>query len=62
METLEHIAAALDAEVTEVIYGTPQSPNLRRIKRRWALIGGEIAIILDISFIILHIHGFIDTW
>ena len=35
VETLERIAAALDAEVTEVIYGTPQSPNLRRIKRRW---------------------------
>ena len=53
-ETLERIAAALDTEVTEVIYGVPQTPNLRRIKRRWALIGGETAIILTIFIIILY--------
>lgn len=62
VETLERIAAALDADVTEVIYGTSQSPNLRRVKRRWALIGGSIAIILSIIYIILHNFGFIGTW
>ena len=34
VDTLERIAAALDTGVTEIIYGTPQSPDLRRIKRR----------------------------
>lgn len=61
-ETLERIAAALDTEVTEVIYGVPQTPNLRRIKRRWALIGGETAIILTIFIIILYIYAFVGTW
>lgn len=52
VETLECIAAALNADVTEVIYGTPQSPNLRRIKRRWALIGGGFVIIIAVIMII----------
>ena len=50
VETLERIAAALDADVTEVIYGTPQSPDLRRVKRRWALIGSSFAIIISVLF------------
>lgn len=61
-ETLERIAAALDTEVTEVICGVPQTPDLRRIKRRWALIGGETAIILTIFIIILYIYAFVGTW
>ena len=55
IETLERIAASLDAEVTEVISGVPQTPDLRRVKRRWALIGSEIVIISAIYFIILYI-------
>lgn len=62
VETLERIAAALDADVTEVIYGVPQSPDLRRVKRRWAMIGGSFAIILAFIYIILHNYGFIGTW
>lgn len=62
VETLERIAASLDAKVTEVISGVPQTPDLRRLKRRWALIGGKIVIISAISFIILHIYSFIGTW
>ena len=45
VETLEQIAEALGVEVTEVIYGISQSQNLRRLKRRWALIGGAFATI-----------------
>ena len=53
VETLERIAAALVVDVTEVIYGISQSPNLRRLKRRWALIGCGFATILAIILIIL---------
>ena len=59
VDTLEGIASALDAEVTEVIYGVSQARDLKRIKRRWALIGGIIAIILAIIYIILNNYGFI---
>ena len=59
MDTLERIASALDAEVTEVIYGVSQARDLKRIKRRWALIGGIIVIILAIIYIILNNYGFI---
>lgn len=62
VETLERIAAALDADVTEVIYGTPQSPNLRRIKRRWALIGGDFVIIIAVIMIILIENGTYGTY
>ncbi|MDO4316510.1 MAG: helix-turn-helix transcriptional regulator [Oscillospiraceae bacterium] len=62
VETLERIAAALEADVTEVIYGVPQAPDLRRVKRRWAVIGASLAIILAVIYIILHNYGFIGTW
>ena len=55
VDTLEGIASALDAEVTEVIYGVSQARDLKRMKRRWALIGGIIVIILAIIYIILNI-------
>lgn len=61
VETLERIAAALAVDVTEVIYGVSQSPNLRRLKRRWALIGGSFVSILAIIFIILLENGTIET-
>ena len=59
VDTLEGIASALDAEVTEVIYGVSQARDLKRIKRRWALIGGIIVIILAIIYIILNICNII---
>ena len=62
LETLERISAALGAKVTEVIYGSPQSPDLRRVKRRWALIGGGFATILAIIYLILVNYGVIGTW
>lgn len=62
VETLERIAAALGVEVTEVIYGVPQAPDLRRVKCRWALIGGGIVIIIALFVIILHGNGTLGTW
>ena len=62
LETLERIAAALDTEVTEVIYGAPQSQNLGPLKRRWTLIGGGLVMILAIIFIILLENGAWGTW
>ena len=59
VDTLEGIASALDAEVTEVIYGVSQARDLKRIKRRWALIGGIIVIILAIIYIILNSYALI---
>ena len=62
LETLERIAAALGAEVTEVIYGSPQTPNLGQLKRRWAIIGSSIAIIIAVILIILLRNGTYGTW
>lgn len=61
VETLERIAAALGAAVTEVIYGTPP-PNLGCVKRRWALIGGGTATIIAILLLILVKSGAWGTW
>lgn len=61
VETLEQIAEALGVEVTEVIYGISQSPNLRKLKRRWALIGGAFASIIALIFIVLLENGTIAT-
>lgn len=62
VETLERIAAALGVEVTEVIYGVPQAPDLRRLKRHWALIGSSFVIIIALFMIILHGNGTLGTW
>lgn len=61
VETLERIAAALGAAVTEVIYGAPP-PDLGRVKRRWALIGGGIVTIIAILLLILVKSGAWGTW
>ena len=53
LETLERIAAALETEVTEVIYGTPQVSNLRQVKRRWAMIGGGLILLLTVIYFLL---------
>ena len=62
VETLERIAAALEVDMTEVIYGVHQSQNLRKVKRRWALIGGTIAIALAVSIFMLSYFDFFGTW
>ena len=62
VETLERIAAALEVDVTEVIYGVPPSPNLGRLKHRWATIGGGFVIIVAVLVIILLKNGAYGTW
>ena len=62
VETLERIAAALNSDVTEVIYGVRQAPDLRRIKRRWALFGFLAAMLLTGIYIVLLKNGSIGTW
>ena len=62
LETLERIAAALGAEVTELIYGASQSPNLRKLKRRWTAFGSACATIVAIMLIILLKNGAYGTW
>ena len=62
VETLERIAAALDSDVTEVIYGVRQAPDLKRVKRRWALLGFLAAMILAGIYITLLKNGAIGTW
>lgn len=62
VETLEQIAAALDADVTEVIYGETRAPDLKRQRRRWIATGAIISTILAIIFIILLKNGSYGTW
>ena len=62
VETLEKIAAALDAEVTEVIYGEPRTPDLKRQRREWIATGAILSIILAVIFMILSNYGYIGTW
>jgi transcriptional regulator with XRE-family HTH domain len=62
LEALERIAAALDADVTEMIYGVPRSPDLRNMKRRWALIGGGTAVIAALFMFALVYFDFVGTW
>ena len=62
LETLERIAAALGVEVTELIYGAPQSPNLRKLKQRWAVIGGTCVMILAVLLIMVLKNGAYGTW
>ena len=62
LETLERIAAALGADVTELIYGAPRSPDLKSVKRRWAVIGGIFVFILSVLVVILHANGSLGTW
>lgn len=62
LETLERIAAALGVEATVLIYGVPLSPNLRKLKQRWAVIGGVFVMIIAILFIIVLKNGTYGTW
>ena len=62
LETLERIAVVLGVEVTEVIYGTPRTQDLRALKCRWAMIGGIFASIIAVILIILLKNGAYGTW
>lgn len=62
LETLERIAAALGVEVTELIYGAPRSPNLRKLKQEWAVIGGGCVLVLAVIVLILLKNGTYGTW
>lgn len=62
VETLERIAAALDAGVTEVIYGVPKTPDLKRQRRKWMAAGGITASILAVILIIFLKNGSYGTW
>lgn len=62
VETLERIAAGLDAGVTEVIYGVPKTPDLKRQRRKWMAASAISAIISVLIIIILVDNGSYDTW
>ena len=62
VETLERIAAALEAGVTEVIYGVPKTPDLKRQQRKWMATGGITASILAVILIIFLKNGGYGTW
>ena len=62
LETLERIAAALETDVTEVIYGVSRPQALGPLKCRWAMIGGIIAIIIVFILIILFKNGTYGAW
>lgn len=62
VETLERIAAALEADVAEVIYGSPQPSNLWQVKRKWAAIGAVSTFILAVFIFILFFFDFFGTW
>ena len=62
LETLERIAAAMGVAVTEVIYGAAAGPNLGRLKRKWAALGGMMVAILAILIIIYLKNGAYGTW
>lgn len=62
LETLERIAVVLDVEVTELIYGTPQSPNLRELKQKWAVIGGALVSAIAVMLFSLGYFDYLGTW
>ena len=62
LETLEQIAVVLGVEVTELIYGTPQSPNLRELKQKWAVIGGALVSVIAVVIFSLGYFDYLGTW
>lgn len=63
LDALEQIAAALEVEVTEIIYGAPPaSPALGPVKRRWAMIGGGAVLLAALLFFVLLRTGIWGTW
>ena len=62
LETLERIAAALGAEVTEVIYGPQSGQDLKTLKRKWMSNGIYLGIFLALAYYILFFCGVWGTW
>ena len=62
LETLERIAVVLGVEVTELIYGAPQSPNLRELKQKWAVIGGALVSAIAALLFFLGYFDYLGTW
>ena len=62
VDILERIAEALSVDVTEVIYGVRQAPDLRRIKRRWLSLGFLLACICVIVCMVPYKNGTLHTW
>lgn len=62
LETLERIAVVLGVEVTELIYGAPQSPNLRELKQKWAIIGGALVSAIAALLFFLGYFDYLGTW
>lgn len=60
LDALEQIAAALGAEVTEIIYG-PQA-GLGELKRQWVRRGISIGVLLTMLYYLVFCQGFWDTW
>ena len=61
LETLERIAAALDADVLEVLYGAPR-PAGTATRRRWMLLGAAWAAALAVLLALLEGAGVLGTW
>lgn len=61
-EMLERIAAALDADVTEVIYGAKSAPDLAALKREWTQRGIGWGLWLAILYYVLFCCGVWGSW
>ena len=62
VEMLERIAAALDADVTEVIYGAKSAPDLAALKREWTQRGIGWGLWLAILYYVLFCCGVWGSW
>ena len=62
LEMLERIAAAMEVEPTELIYGPHSGQNLRALKKKWMRNGVYLGIFLAAAYYLLFFCGFWDTW
>lgn len=62
LETLEHIAAALGVEVTEIIYGPRSGQDLKSLKKKWMWKGVYLGFFLAAAYYILFFCGVWDSW
>jgi len=64
VDTLQKLAAILDVEITELIYGEPVSPSLQKVRKKWIRIGTGLsaALAAAILAIVLICNGTTGTW
>ena len=62
VDTLERIAAALDADVTEVIYGARTAPDVEAMKGQWIRRGICWGILIAWFANILFDQGYFGSW